>query len=83
MCDLTAAERQCLTETQSLTRDETGREVLVGLTDQESELLMTFRRQFAMGIRDRDPESLGAWLELTERHEQAREGLGKQIHPAS
>ena len=29
---LTEAERQCLTETQSLTRDETGREVLVGLT---------------------------------------------------
>ena len=39
----TEAERQCLTETQSLTRDEAGREVLVGLTYEESNLLMVYR----------------------------------------
>ena len=42
--ELTEAERQYLTETQSLTRDEAGREVLVGLTDLESNLLMAYRR---------------------------------------
>ena len=41
---LTEAERQCLTETQSLTRDEAGRDVLVGLTYEESSLLMAYRR---------------------------------------
>ena len=33
MPELTEAERQYLTETQSLTRNEAGREVLIGLTD--------------------------------------------------
>jgi hypothetical protein len=72
MCDLTEAERKYLTQTQSLTRDAKGREVLVGLTDQESDLLMEYRRQFATGQRDRDPESLAVWLELAERHVLAR-----------
>ena len=72
MCDLTDAERQYLTQTASLTRDEAGREVLVGLTDRESDLLMAFRRQFATGLRDRDPENLAIWLELIARHELAR-----------
>src|SRR5688572_32374901 len=34
MCDFTEAERQGLTDTRSLARDEEGREVLVGLTAQ-------------------------------------------------
>jgi hypothetical protein len=72
MCYLTEAERQYLTQTQSLTRDEAGREVLVGLTDRESGLLMAYRRQFATGTRDRDPENLEIWLELAQRHEHAR-----------
>ena len=55
MPELTEAERQCLTETQSLTRDEAGRDVLVGLTYEESSLLMVYRRQFATGNRDLDP----------------------------
>ena len=60
---LTEAERRCLTETQSLTRDEAGREVLVGLTYEESSLLMAYRRQFATGNRDLDPVKLSIWLE--------------------
>jgi len=72
MCDLTEAERQYLTRTQSLTRDATEREVLVGLTDQESELLMEYRRRFATGKRDQDPEHLAIWLELADRHALAR-----------
>jgi hypothetical protein len=72
MCDLTKTERQYLTETQSLTRDAAGREVLVGLTDQESDLLMAYRRQFATGSHDHDPVNLSIWLELAERHALAR-----------
>ena len=69
---LTEAERQYLTETQSLTRDEAGREVLVGLTHEESSLLMAYRRRLAAGSTDEDPENLTIWLELAERHERAR-----------
>jgi hypothetical protein len=72
VCELTDSERKYLTQTQSLTRDEEGREVLVGLTDRESDLLMEYRRQFATGSRDRDPENLTIWLELAARHELAR-----------
>ena len=64
---LTEAERQCLNETQSLTRDEAGREVLVGLTYEESNLLMVYRRQFATGNRDLDPVKLSIGLELSDR----------------
>jgi hypothetical protein len=72
MCDFTDAERQYLTQTQSLTRDEAGREVLVGLTEQESDILMAYRRLFATGQQDQDHENLAIWLELAERHELAR-----------
>jgi len=70
--ELTDAELQYLTESQSLTRDEGGREVLVGLTDQESNLLMAYRRRLAAGSTDEDMENLTIWLELAERHERAR-----------
>ena len=69
---LTEVERQCLTETQSLTLDEAGRDVLVGLTYEESNLLMVYRRQFATGNRDLDPVKLSIWLELSDRHVLAR-----------
>ena len=72
MCDFTEAERQYLTETRSLARDQEGREVLVGLSDQESDVLMSYRRQFTSGDRNRGPEHLTIWLELAERHELAR-----------
>jgi len=72
VCDLTDAERRYLTQTQSLTRDEAGREVLVGLTDWESDRLMGYRRDFATGLRDREPETLTTWLDLAQRHELAR-----------
>ena len=72
MCDFTEAERQGLTDTRSLARDEEGREVLVGLTVQESDLLMAYRRRFTSGNSDGDPEILAIWLELAQRHELAR-----------
>jgi hypothetical protein len=72
MCDFTEAERRGLTDTRSLARDEEGREVLVGLTGQETDLLMAYRRRFTVGSTDRDQENLTIWLELTQKHELAR-----------
>ena len=72
MCDFTETERQYLTAAGSLTRDENGREVLVGLTDEESARLMAHRRRFSAGNRFRDTATLSSWLELAEKHEQAR-----------
>lgn len=72
MPELTEAERQYLAETQSLTLDEAGRDVLVGLTDLESNLLMAYRRWLAAGNTDQDLENLSIWLDLAERHALAR-----------
>ena len=72
MCDFTEAERQRLIGTGSLARDKEGREVLVGLTDQESDLLMAYRRWFTSGTIHRDQEKLTIWLELAQKHELAR-----------
>jgi hypothetical protein len=71
MCDFTETERRYLTATCSLTLDDEGREVLVGLTDNESAALMAFRRQFSEGNRFLEG-ALSSWLELAEKHELAR-----------
>jgi hypothetical protein len=70
--ELTDAERQYLTETQSLTQDEAGREALIGLTYEESCALMAYRRRLSAGSTDQDPENLTIWLDLSEQHERAR-----------
>ena len=72
MCEFTEAERRYLTETRSLTRDQEGREVLVGLNDQESAALMAQRRRFSAGNILPDTATLKLWLGLAEKHEQAR-----------
>ena len=72
MCDFTEAERQDLADTGSLARDKDGRDVLVGLTEEESDLLMAYRRLFTAGNIHRDQENLTIWLELAQRHELAR-----------
>jgi hypothetical protein len=72
MCEFTEAERQYLTETRSLTRDQEGREVLVGLNDAESAALMAQRRRFAAGNTFPDTATLRIWLVLAEKHERAR-----------
>ena len=72
MCEFTEVERQYLTETRSLTWDQKGREVLVGLNEEESASLMAHRRRFSAGNTLSDTVTLGLWLELAEKHEQAR-----------
>ena len=75
MCDLTDAERQYLVKTRALTRDEEGRETLVGLTHAESDVVMAYRRGFLSGKRDRHSADLTIWLELVQKHELARPPL--------
>ena len=75
MCYLTEAERQYLIATRALTRDEEGRDILVGLTNAESDVVMAYRRAFMSGKRDRHPADLTIWLELVQRHELARPPL--------
>ena len=72
MCEFTEVERQYLTQTRSLIWDQQGREVLVGLTDEESAALMAHRRRFSAGNTLPDTATLTTWLELAERHEHAR-----------
>jgi hypothetical protein len=72
MCDCTETERLYLTEMRSLTRDEVGREVLVGLSDEESAALMAHRRRFSAENRLPDQAALWIWLELAQKHEYAR-----------
>ena len=57
---------------RSLARDEEGRGVLVGPTEQESDLLIAYRRGFTSGNTNRSPDGLTIWLELAQRHELAR-----------
>ena len=45
MCDFTDEERKALTATRSITRDEQGREVLVGLTERETIRYMSYVRR--------------------------------------
>ena len=73
MPELTEAERQYLTETRSLTRNDAGREVLIGLTDLESNLLMAYRRWLAAGNTDQDPKTCrSGWTWPNDTHSRDR-----------
>jgi hypothetical protein len=73
MCDFTDAERKSLTATRSITRDEQGREVLVGLTDRETIRYMAYQRRGGSRLRgEREIHK-----ELHKKHESARiEAIG-------
>lgn len=66
----TDGERASLREMSALTTDSNGREVLAGLTADETELVMLHRRDFAKGIRHR--EQRARVLDLVDKHERAR-----------
>lgn len=68
--DLTEAERYSNEWRMALTEDADGREVLIGLTFDESALYISRKRHFSVGDRDRSTRTL--WLELHEKHERAR-----------
>lgn len=81
MFKFTEHERIFFIETRALTKDNEGREVLVGLTLEETEFYMTFSRRFTTGDRDRNKENRKRYLELTERHEKARiDVIGSELY---
>ena len=70
MFEFSDAEREYLKEMHALSVDFDGREVLAGLTFEETVLYMAHTRKFAAGIRDREYRE--AYLRLREKHERAR-----------
>jgi hypothetical protein len=79
MLTFTDEERMSLTENRALTTDSQGRELLVGLTADETEALMNHRRKVSQGDRDRTNRKY--CLELHHKHELARlEVVGTEIY---
>ena len=55
-----------MSEMSSISKDEQGREILVGLDVEETAFLMDHRRKFAAGIRDHKGKKRA--VELEEKH---------------
>lgn len=72
MIEFTEAERAYHREMRSLTTDAGGREILVGLTLEETEFYVSYSRRRSSGDRDRDPVNKSRFLELHEKHEWVR-----------
>ena len=79
MSIFTDADRTYLNGMRALSTDSAGREVLVGLSFEESEFYMAYANQRMQGHKDR-PNSK-RYLELSEKHERARlEVLGAETY---
>ena len=63
-------EKSYLREMRALTTDSQGRDVLVGLSFEETEIYVNHSRALLRG--DRDRESRDLYLQLHEKHERAR-----------
>jgi hypothetical protein len=72
MIQFTESERAWHREMRGLTMDEQGREGLVGLTMEETELYVTYARRRIAGQRDSDRTNRDRYLELRRKHETAR-----------
>ena len=70
MLDLSDSEREQLTEMRALSYDSDGREVFIGLTQEETIRYLQHRRKFRTGQRDR--EARAEYLQLHDKHERAR-----------
>jgi len=80
MIEFTDSEREFHTEMRGLTKDEHGREVLVGLTLDETEFYVTHVRRRTAGDRDRDRANQARYLELHQKHEFARlQTIGAEV----
>ena len=64
------SEKAYLTEMRALTIDSQGRDVLVGLSFEETEIYVNHSRAFLKGDRDRENRDL--YLQLHEKHERVR-----------
>jgi hypothetical protein len=80
MIKFTDSERAFHLEMRGLTKDEHGRELLVGLTTEETEFYVTHVRRRAAGNRDRDLANQARFLELHQKHEFARlQTIGAEV----
>lgn len=70
MFEFTESERASLKEMRALSTDGQGREVLIGLTLEETERYMAHSRAFLSKNRDRENRKI--YLKLNEKHERAR-----------
>jgi hypothetical protein len=70
MFEFTEDERAHLTEMRAITKDSQGREVLVGLTLDETVIYMAYHRKIRTG--EHDSEGGEVYLELHNKHERAR-----------
>ena len=70
MFEFTEAERAYKTEMRAITKDSQGREVLVGLTIEETVFYMEYVRNRMQGHND--SQNGARYLELHEKHERAR-----------
>ena len=81
MFTFTDDERASLGWMRGITQDPHGRAVLVGLTFEETDFYITYRRKFLTPQRDRDHEHQRRYLELHRKHEIARlQVVGTEIH---
>jgi hypothetical protein len=80
MFTFTDDERASLGWMRGISQDSQGRAVLVGLTLEETNFYITYRRKFFTPERDRDREHQKRYLELHRKHEIARlEVVGTEI----
>jgi hypothetical protein len=81
MFTFTDDERASLGWMRGITQDPQGRAVLVGLTFEETDFYITYRRKFFTPQRDRGHEHQRRYLELHRKHEIARlEMVSTEIH---
>lgn len=72
MLDLNDGERAYMQEMRILTTDTEGNEVMVGLTLDETLIMLEHNRRFLAGDRDRSEAGRESYLRLHEKHERAR-----------
>ena len=70
MYEFSGEERAFLTEMWAITKDEKGREFLVGLTLEETSIYMTLAHK-----KDRNNEESQIYSKLHDKHEHARLGV--------
>jgi hypothetical protein len=76
----TEQERASFGWMRGITQDSEGRPVLIGLTFEETDFYITYRRKFLTPERDRNREHQRLYLELHRKHEIARlQLLGAEI----
>lgn len=79
--EFSEAERVYLKEMRAISSDSQGREILCGLTREETLFYMAHSRAFVSGNRDRDRDNRDEYLKLHDKHELARlEILGAEAY---